>query len=259
MRRALVALVAGALLTGCGASRTGSVPSPTPSAGAAQSETADGVGEATDAADPADEETGPPAVGVGTHQRALGPRELEKGLLVEGDLPADFHQDPSFAQDTGAPRVTRGRAACGLVSQALSTSFRRGAPAIRLRGFTVGNRGPAVIEGVAAFPHGAQRALAALRSGFAQCAGYRVGSGKTSTTYVVEPYSVGPVGDGRAGVALTGSFPSVADYIVIRVVTVRVGAELVMLCTFGVLGNGISDDAYARIIRTAVRRVAHAH
>jgi hypothetical protein len=142
------------------------------------------------------------------------------------------------------------------VSEALSTSYRRGASVIRLRGFTVGNRGPAVTEGVAAFPHGARGRLGALKAGFARCRGYQVGEGNLSTTYVVETYDMGPSADGRAGVMLTGSFPEVGEYIVIRVVTVRVGDNLVMLCTFGVLGNGISDGAFARVVRTAIRRVA---
>jgi hypothetical protein len=179
-------------------------------------------------------------------------------LLEESDLPADFHADPSASTLTGAPRVTRGPSACRLVSQALSTSYRRGASAIRLRGFTVGNRGPAVFEGVAAFPHGARGALAALRAGFARCPGYQVGKGSVSTTYVVEPYDVRRIADGRAGVMLTGSFPDVSDYIVIRIVAVRVGDNLIMLCTFGVLGNGISDHAFTRVVHTAVGRVVHA-
>jgi hypothetical protein len=41
-------------------------------------------------------------------------------------------------------------------------------------------------------------------------------------------------------------------------VTASVGDNLVMVCTFGVLGNGISDRAFARVVRTAIGRVARA-
>jgi hypothetical protein len=254
VRLLVVTMVAAAVLSGCGFSDNQAETSPASPSTAAAGEPVDASGTTG----PVDAVTRSPAFGAGTHLPPLSTRQIDDVLLVERDLPADFHADPSASRVTGAPPVTRGPSACRLVSQALSTSYRHGASAIRLRGFTVGNRGPAVIEGVAAFPHGARGPLTALKAGFARCPGYQVGKGRLSTTYVAEPYDVGRVADGHAGVMLTGSFPDVSDYIVIRVVTASVGDNLVMVCTFGVLGNGISDRAFTRVVRTAIGRVARA-
>lgn len=250
MRPALVTLLAGLVLAGCATA------APAVVVRGASDQSQDAASATPDPADVSSDGDHDP---LRDRPGPLAAEAIDRVLLVEANVPRDLEEDPSFAELSGAPKVTAGTPACALVSQALTVSYGRDASAIRARGFSAGNRGPAVMESVAAFPGGAKRAFAQLRAGLANCHQYRVGTGDTSTTYVVESYEPPTVGDAVTGVYLTGSFPDAPNYITIRVAVVRVGQNLVTMSTFGIFGNDISDDAYSKVIATAVRRVRHAH